>query len=227
MNLRSLIRPLIVTVLLSGSAALSVVAVPHAKLSDTRISFDLERAVPKAFGDWRLDESVVPLPPSPDQQQVLNEIYDQILSRTYINSKGDRVMLSLTYGSKQNQQLRAHRQEVCYAAQGFKISRLEHPLLPIGGSEVSSTRMVATQGQRVEPVTYWFTTGDHVVRTYMERELAQLRYTMSGVVPDGYLVRLSSLSVDANGAFGKQLEFANALFQHVDPELRRRLTGRA
>jgi EpsI family protein len=224
---RLLLRSGLVAALMTASSVASVVAVPRAKLADTRPAFDLERAVPKQFGVWRLDESVVPLPPSPDQQRVLDEIYDQILSRTYINDKGERVMVSMTYGSKQNQQLRAHRQEVCYAAQGFKISRLEHPLLPLGGGTVSSTRMVATQGARVEPVTYWFTTGDAVVRTYMERELAQLKYTLSGYVPDGYLVRLSSLTTDADGAFRTQIDFANELFRHLDPELRRRLTGAA
>ena len=34
---------------------------------------DLERAVPRQFGDWRLDPSVVPLPPSPDQEAVLKD----------------------------------------------------------------------------------------------------------------------------------------------------------
>lgn len=222
---RPLRRAILVAAAMAASSALGVVAVPRAKLADTRAAFDLERSVPRKFGDWRVDDSIAPLPPSPDQQRVLDEIYDQIVSRTYVNDKGERVMLSLTYGSKQTQQLRAHRQEVCYAAQGFRITRLEHPLLAIGRGEVSTTRMVATQGSRIEPVTYWFTTGDAVVRTYMERELAQLRYTLSGYVPDGYLVRLSSLSADADAAFRLQTAFANEMFSHLDPELRRRLTG--
>ena len=47
--------------------------------------------------------------------------------------------------------------------------------------------MVATQGPRVEPVTYWFTTGDRVVLTYLQREMAQFKYALSGYIPDGYL----------------------------------------
>jgi hypothetical protein len=105
-------RPIAVAVLMLASLVGSTVATPHEKLADTRQQFNLETAVPKRFGDWTLDESIVPLPPSPDQQSVLNQIYDQILSRTYINRRGERVMLSITYGSRQTQQLRAHRQEV-------------------------------------------------------------------------------------------------------------------
>lgn len=219
-------RPLIVLVLMLGAAAASVFAIPTKKFADTRPAIDLQLAIPKQFGDWRLDTSIVPIPPSPDQQSVLNEIYDQIVSRTYVNSRGERVMLSVTYGSRQNQQMRAHRQEVCYSAQGFKITNLEHLNLDLkNGAQIPGTRMVATQGSRVEPVTYWFTMGDQVVMTYAGRELAQLKFALSGYVPDGYLVRVSSLDRTPADGFARQMEFANALMLHVDPELRKRLTG--
>jgi EpsI family protein len=224
MNL-SLIRPLVVLVLMLGAATLSVVAVPTKLLSDTRPAFDLEGAIPKAFGDWRVDPFMIPIPPSPDQESAMRKIYDQILSRTYVNSKGERIMLSITYGSRQNQQMRAHRQEVCYSAQGFKISQLQRVPLTVAGAKVPVARMVATQGQRIEPVTYWFTMGDSAVMSYLDRELTQLKYAISGHIPDGYLVRISSLSSDSSHAFDEQLQFANALMESVDPELRRRFTG--
>lgn len=224
---RNLVRAMAVLALMLGASALSVLAVPTEQLSKTRKVFDLQTAIPQAFGDWKLDASIVPLPPSPDKEAVLNRTYDQILSRTYVNSRGERAMLSITYGSRQNQQMRAHRQEVCYSAQGFKISRLERQTLTIAQTPIASTRMVATQGQRVEPVTYWFTMGDAVVLTFVERELAQFKYALSGYIPDGYLVRISSLSVDADKAFVQQLEFAGVLMANIDGELRRRLTGRS
>jgi EpsI family protein len=207
------------------AAALSVVAVPSNKLADTRRSIDLELAVPKAFDEWRLDPSVVPLPPSPDQELNLKQTYDQILSRAYINPRGERILLSLTYGSKQTQQLRAHRQEVCYAAQGFKISGLQHASERIGGAQIPLTRMVAAKSGWVEPVTYWFTTGNTVVLTYLQRELAQFKYMLSGYIPDGYLIRISSRSPGDTNAFAQHRQFAEALMRNVDPELRARLLG--
>jgi EpsI family protein len=222
---RALLRPLVVTALMVCSSLVSVVALPSAKLSDTRRVFQLEQAVPTQFGEWQIDNSVVPLPPSPDQQAVLNEIYDQILSRTYINPRGERMMLSITYGSRQNQQMRAHRQEVCYSAQGFKVTGVAHQIIQVAGGPVSATRMLATQGPRIEPVTYWFTMGDQVVLTYFEREWAQFKYTLSGYIPDGYLVRISSLSAEGDAAFPRHLAFADALVSSLEPELRQRLTG--
>ena len=209
-----------------GAAALSVVAVPTKLLSDTRPGLRSgEVPIPKAFGDWKVDPYMIPIPPSPDQESAMSKIYDQILSRTYVNSRGERMMLSITYGSRQNQQMRAHRQEVCYSAQGFKITQLQRLPLTVAGARCLSARMVATQGQRVEPVTYWFTMGDSAVMSYLDREVTQLKYAISGQIPDGYLVRISSLSSDSSRAFGEQLQFANALMESVDPELRHRFTG--
>jgi EpsI family protein len=216
---------MIVLGLMVGTSLAAMVGMPTAKLADTRPAIDLEKAVPRQFGDWRIDPSITPLPPSPDQEANLRRTYDQILSRAYVNGRGTRIMLSLTYGAKQTQQLRAHRQEVCYAAQGFKITRLEHTTHRVGGVDIPVTRMVATQGSRVEPVMYWFTTGDTVVLTYLQREMAQFKYALSGFIPDGYLVRVSSLSSDPVDAYAQQLEFANALLDQVDASLRRRLLG--
>ncbi len=218
-------RPLIVALVMVSGLVVSTVATPEEKLADTREQFTLETAVPKRFGDWRLDESLVPLPPSPDQASVLNKIYDQILSRTYINSRGERIMLSITYGSRQTQQLRAHRQEVCYRSQGFTVTDLEHTEIQVAGGPLPATRMVAKQNTRTEPVTYWFTTGDTVVLSYWDREWAQFKYALSGYVPDGYLVRISSLQPDAKRAYQQHIAFADTLFAHLDPELRRRLVG--
>jgi EpsI family protein len=223
----SLIRPLVVLVLMLGAATLSVVAVPTKLLSDTRPAFDLEKSIPKAFGDWKIDPFMIPIPPSPDQESAMKQIYDQILSRTYVNSKGERIMLSITYGSRQNQQMRAHRQEVCYSAQGFRISQLQRQPMLVAGAKVPAAQMVATQGQRVEPVTYWFTMGDSAVMSYMDRELTQLRYALAGKIPDGYLVRVSSLSAQPDQAFLRHREFADALMASIDGEFRQRLTGRS
>jgi len=223
----TLIRPLIVLLLMLGAATLSVVAVPTKLLADTRPGFDLEKSIPKAFGDWKVDPFMIPIPPSPDQESAMRKIYDQILSRTYINSKGERIMLSITYGSRQNQQMRAHRQEVCYSAQGFRISQLHRLPINVAGASVPAARMVATQGQRVEPVTYWFTMGDYAVMSYLDRELIQLRYALAGRIPDGYLIRVSSLSEDAVLAFAKQREFIEVLVLSLDDGLRLRLTGQS
>uniref|UniRef100_UPI0028AA3537 exosortase-associated EpsI family protein n=1 Tax=Massilia oculi TaxID=945844 RepID=UPI0028AA3537 len=68
---------------------------PRAPLPHER--FSLEQMIPQRFGAWTVDPSVVPLQPDPEQQGVLAKIYDQTLSRTYVDAYGQRVMLSIAY----------------------------------------------------------------------------------------------------------------------------------
>ena len=134
-------------------------------------------------------------------------------------------MLSVAYGASQNREMRAHRQEVCYAAQGFQINNLKHDVVAISDAQIPVTRMVAVHQYRTEPVTYWFTMGDGIVRSYIDRQLAQLKYAFSGLIPDGYLFRVSSIESDPEIAYTRQIEFANQLLQASTPELRQKLLG--
>jgi hypothetical protein len=54
-----------------------------------------------------------------------------------------------------------------------------------------------------------------------------LRYALQGKIPDGYLVRISSLSAESEQAFVRHKDFADALMSGIDGELRQRLTGRS
>lgn len=211
--------------LMIASGCLAVVLTPTKKLAEEVASIDLASAVPRAFGEWKLDDSIVPINPSPDQAQSLAETYDQLVSYTYVNARGQHVMLSIAYGSSQKQGLRAHRQEVCYRAQGFQIRNLEKVSWPLLGRQVQATQLVARYGARVEPVTYWFTMGDHVVRSYVERQLVQLQYALAGYIPDGYLFRVSTLGANSAEGFELQRAFSEQLLRAIPAELEARLIG--
>ena len=85
--------------------------------------------------------------------------------------------------------------------------------------------MVASSGPRVEPVTYWFTMGSKVVRSYYDRQLVELKYALSDFIPDGYLFRVSTLGRDEAASFRVQHGFANDLMKSLSPEVRARLLG--
>lgn len=216
---------MLIFALMACAALGSIALTPTRLLSDAAPKVDLESSIPKAFGDWRIDENMIPINPSPSQKATIEQIYDQTVSRTYVNSKGQRVMLSVAYGASQTREMRAHRQEVCYAAQGFQIKNLKHDVVAISGAQIPVTRMVAVHHYRTEPVTYWFTMGDGIVRSYIDRQLAQLKYAFSGLIPDGYLFRVSSIETNPEIAYTRQIEFANQLLQASAPELRQKLLG--
>jgi hypothetical protein len=56
-------------------------------------------------------------------------------------------------------------------------------------------------------------------------QLAQLRYGLRGEIPDGLLVRVSSLSNDPDAAYHLQSQFLEALLANVDDATRARLLG--
>lgn len=216
---------MLILALMACAALGSIALTPTRLMSDDAPKVDLESSIPKTFGDWRIDKNTIPINPSPAQKATIEQIYEQTVSRTYVNSKGQRVMLSIAYGASQTREMRAHRQEVCYAAQGFQINNLKHDVAAISGAQIPVTRMVAVHHYRTEPVTYWFTMGDGIVRSYFDRQLAQLKYAFSGLIPDGYLFRVSSIETDSEIAYGRQIEFANELLQASAPELRQKLLG--
>ena len=188
--------------LMLSAAWATVKLTPQEQLASTTTPIDLAVAIPIDFGDWKIDPNVAPIRPSPVQQETLDKTYDQIVSRTYVNSLNERVMLTVAYGSSQTRKARAHRQEVCYAAQGFKIGDLEQTNQRVLGVEIPMTRFIGTQVDRTEPVTYWFTIGDSLVRSYWDRQIVQLKYAFLGAIPDGYLFRVSSIASAPAAATG-------------------------
>ncbi len=186
--------------------AAAAIAAPALKPTAEAGAIDLEAVVPAAFAGWRIDPEVAPVAPAPDVQANLARLYDQVVARTYVNAQGERMMLTVAHGGDQSDALKAHRQEVCYRAQGFRVASLEHATLAAAGRKIPVTRFVATRGERSEPVTYWFTMGDRVVLGRLERLRVQLENGLRGRLPDGMLVRVSSLDTDAARAHARSEE---------------------
>ena len=214
---RSTVRGSRLPALAAGIAmAATAAAAPMLKpVPDSKPAADLEAVVPATFGDWRVDPEVIPVSVAPDVQSKLDRIYRQIVSRTYVNSRGERMMLTVAHGGDQSDALKAHRQEACYAAQGFEIRGLQHGTVSTAGRTIPVTRMLAVRGERSEPVTYWFTMGDRVVLGRLERLRVQVENGLAGRVPDGMLVRVSSLSADPAGAFAAQESFITSILAAI------------
>jgi exosortase B len=212
----------------AGAAmVLAAVAAPGLKPVAVNAPIDLERAIPTSFGDWRVDPDEQPVALAPDVQANLDRLYGQVVARTYVNSAGDRMMLTVAHGGDQSDALKAHRQEVCYRAQGFEIHGLARGSLTAAGRDIPVTRMLALRGDRSEPVTYWFTMGDRVVLGRLERLRVQVANGLAGRIPDGMLVRVSSLSSEPARAFAAQQAFVAAIVAAVPATEASRLVGAA
>jgi EpsI family protein len=202
-----------------------MVARPTAKLADEQSAISLDAMIPKQFGEWREEPQRNAQVVNPQTQELLDKLYSQILARTYVNSSGYRIMLSLAYGSDQRGSLQAHKPEVCYPAQGFLLQKNEPGQLVTTYGEIPVRRLFTTMGSRQEPVTYWFTVGDTAVLGTTQKRLVDLRYGLTGRIPDGLLFRVSSIDPDQVRANQMQDRFVNQLLQSVSPAERKRLSG--
>ena len=209
---------------LAAAAVAAAALKPSQPLADTRAPVDLETLLPARFGQWQAGTSAA-TPPRPAAEQA-NRFYGQVVARTYVDRENRPVMLSIAYGRNElGDELQAHRPESCYAAQGFAVRPLRDETLATGTHAVPVRRLFAQRGARSEPVTYWITVGDRAARPGLERKLAQLRTGLRGTIPDGVLVRVSTLDDDPGAGFALQDRFIRDLLSTLAPEARARLAG--
>jgi EpsI family protein len=184
----------------------------------------LARIVPREFAGWR--ELATPTTVvSAQTQEMLQSIYNEILSRIYAAADGYQVMLSIAYGGDQRGVLRAHKPEVCYPAQGFKLEDSADLVLSTDHGPIPTRTLRTVLGSRKEPVMYWFAYAGRTSASAWERRLQSLRLTLTGQVPDGLLFRVSSIDADAQRAWVRQGDFVRALLAACTPSARARLAG--
>jgi EpsI family protein len=219
-------KHLVIGLCMFAGAGLALALKPTDMLAD-QVQFDLETLVPAQMGDWKIDTTIATLLVAPELQKVIDETYSQTLTRTYVNSAGKRIMLSVAYGGAHGEGMQTHRPEVCYPAQGFQVVKNTRPdVLSTEYGELPVRRLVAAQGPRNEPITYWVVVGEQQTQFGLGMKLAQMRYTLTGVIPDGMLVRVSSIDRDEAGAYDNQSDFIRAMLAAMRDTERARLTGK-
>lgn len=207
------------------SAAVTQALTPTARMADAQGRFSLEQMVPRSFGEWQVDARVMPLQVDPATRAKLDRIYNQTLGRTYVNRAGERIMLSIAYGGDQGDNMGVHKPEVCYTAQGFTVRDGQQDAIAMGLGVLPVKRLFAVAGARQEPITYWITVGRKATMPGIEQRLQELRYGLGGMVPDGMLVRVSSIGGEPQAAYALHDQFVRALLAALDRPARERLVG--
>lgn len=201
---------------------------PTLRTSDVKGAVQLEQQVPLQFADWRVDTAVRPVLPDPAMQATLDQSYSQVLARTYVNSAGQRVMLSVAYGSDQSSQTTAvHAPEFCYRSQGFEVADAGQHTLILGTQALRVQRLVGRVGPRVEPITYWVTLDDTATLPGWRRKWQQLRLGLGGLIADGMVVRVSTVGAADAAAFALQARFLAQWHAAVPTAVRGRYFGAA
>lgn len=223
--LKKRIHAALIAVLLISASVVAVVIKPTQILAEQGESFDLHSAIPNIFGDWRTDELPAPITVTPEVRHKLDVLYSQVLNRTYINGKGQRVMLSIAYGSDQRDAVALHYPDICYPAQGFEIISRKSGQIRTAQGSIPVKRMETVQGGRLEPLTYWAMVGDYQTLGGIGKKVAEMRYGLRGDIPGGLLFRVSNIDRNSQDAFAVHDAFVTELLNSIDRGVRKRISG--
>lgn len=192
----------------------------------------LDQLIPHSFGDWVEDvtpELQVSLSLRGGTEPLGAEVYDDLLMRTYRRSDGQRVMMTIAYGRSQTQELKLHRPELCYYAQGFEVRALGRRAVHLSPTrELASTALLTRNRTRIEVVTYWMRIGERITENAWQTRWTILRTGLDGRVPDGILVRASTLGASeatAEQELAVQQAFLADLYSAVPQGTQRLLAG--
>ena len=184
----------------------------------------LDKMVPLRIGAWQYrDASGIVLPP-PDA--LSDSLYSGLLTRTYEAPDKPLMMLCIAYSNRQDGMLQVHRPEICYPAGGYTLSptRMERIGDGLGGT-IAANSFSADGVNRTEQVLYWTRIGSLFPNSWLNQRLAVMRANLAGTIPDGVLVRLSTLAPDLASALPDLTGFAASLIRSAPPAGRRLLAG--
>jgi len=218
-------RAIILAALMLGTSVLTVALTPTMSAAAKSAQFQLETIIPHQFGDWQMDERIANAVVNPQAEATISSLYSQTLSRTYFNSDGRRIMLSLAYGEDQSSHNRIHRPELCYPAQGFQIIEKRKDAISVDSVTLPVMRITAQLGNRHEPVTYWIRVGDTLVRGVVEQTFSRISHGLTGKIPDGILFRVSEINRNPQDSYILQDQFIRALLSSLTPANQEFLLG--
>ncbi|MDB5575122.1 MAG: methanolan biosynthesis EpsI [Bradyrhizobium sp.] len=182
----------------------------------------IEALVPKEFAGWRfVAASGLVLPP---QDQLQDKLYTQLLTRTYANAAGAQMMLLIAYNASQDGIVQVHRPEICYPASGYRLTSIAEHLVPLAPHvDVPSRYIVAETGLRREEIIYWTRLGSYFPRRWSDQRWAVFVQNLGGDIPDGLLVRISSVMPETGAAALDA--FARDFYASVGTQMQRVLVG--
>jgi EpsI family protein len=226
----NLFQVLLASAAILGAGVLAETLKPRQLLASTQAAPNLEMTVPKDFGEWHLVPSiglVTPSDPGYVQNELEQRIYSQEIARGYTDAAGNIIMFLVAYGPVQNYRLKSHLPEVCYGAAGFRVSaKIVNQVSYLKDAPpLTVSRVVAEKEGRFEPITYWMKVGDDIATGVFDRQIARMKYGLEGIIPDGALIRVSTIGLSEAASFKLQDKFVHDLLSALSAKDRKFFTG--
>lgn len=199
-------------------AALVAIALRPGRLPEPAPTVQLEATLPHRINGWQGYEVA-------NGTVLSGGRAGQRLTRQYFNQDGEGVLLSVTLVNEAGDALEARRPEDEIERMGSQLVQVTRDRLRLPGRSVPVTRVMAARGSRYEPMTYWITIGDRVVRGRLEWLGAQVLQGLSGRPVQVIEVRVSSVATEMPQGFAGHDHFINMLVAELPAAGVNRLLG--
>jgi EpsI family protein len=225
------VQAILAAVAILASTLLAEAIRPRELMASTSPVPDLEKVIPRDFGEWHLIPNIGLVTPSEPvgfaERDLSSQIYSQEVARGYADRSGNMVMFLVAYGPVQNYRLKSHFPEICYSAAGFRVSTktVVHVSYGDGGANLKLSRLVAEKEGRFEPISYWVRVGHDVATGVFDRQIARMKYGIQGIIPDGALMRVSTVGLGKDASYKLQDQFIRDLIAAIAPENRKFFIG--
>lgn len=214
-----------------GCALLTTAGLSWAGLPRKRVialpSGDADDVIPTRVATWGLAPAMDFVMPPDDERQAA-AVYEDQVTRTFVNGVDPAIMFVLAYDRKQSGMLMVHRPESCYPGSGFTITADRPVDIPLAPGLMPHGRFLSTQREdRVEQVLYWTRLGNEFPQSWDEERRFLAVQNLRGLAPDGALVRVSSVDLDPENAYARLTQFAAAMYAAAGRNGRALLAGLA
>jgi EpsI family protein len=208
-------RDLLLGALGVGALGAAELLRPRNRLILLKKGTTIDVTLPQVFGNWAAQATSDLVGPE-QAGRLARTLYSETVARLYFESTtGAGVMVLAAYGDTQSDLLQLHRPEICYPAVGYALSLAQSVELPLpGGAYLPSRRVIASMEDRTENILYWTRMGEVLPQTGGEQRMARLENAIQGYVPDGILIRCSTLG-DAAEAFSTLDRFVGELLRAI------------
>lgn len=217
-------RHMLMGAALTATAVMALVREPRVTMAPLKTG-ELENMIPPQVGQWSFEtKSGLVLPPD---DPLSKSLYSDVLTRVYVSEDRPPVMLLIAYSNTQNGMLQVHRPEVCYPAGGYTLTETQTKLLDISPEiHIPARFFSAESASRTEQVMYWTRIGDETPTSWIDQRAAVVRANLSRIVPDGVLVRISTVLPDYASAEPVLTEFASAMVHELPSNGRKLLVAK-
>ena len=183
----------------------------------------LTALVPAEVGEWSRADALGDVVPERVEGA---EPTDRTLLARYAAPGRPDIMLAASYHAPSSRDVKVHRPEVCYESAGFRVvDPWTAPLALAPHLSIPARGFIGVRGLRREQVLYWTRVAAAFPTTASEQRWATIRFGLQGRSVDGLLIRLSTLSSDAQARRGLLAPFAARLFAQAGPDARLMMLG--